>query len=207
MRLRPESAIGLVPNLAASRIANRLDLGGPAYTIDAACASSLLAVDAAVGELRSGRCDAVLAGGVHHCHDVTLWSVFSQLGALSPSGEIRPFSRHADGILVSEGTGVLVLERVADAERLGHRVYAVLRGTGVSSDGRDASLMSPRVDGQVLALEAPIGRRRRPGRRSVSSRATARRRRRATDAEIETLRPRLRPARCRPTGRGGRSGR
>ena len=126
--LRPESAIGLVPNLAASRIANRLDLGGPAYTIDAACASSLIAVDAAVTELRSGRCDAVLAGGVHHCHDVTLWSVFSQLGALSPSGEIRPFSRHADGILVSEGTGILVLERVADAERLGHRVYAVLRG-------------------------------------------------------------------------------
>ncbi len=80
---RPEATIGLVPNLAASRIANRLDLHGPAYTVDAACASSLVAVDQAVAELASGRCDAVLAGGVHHCHDVTLWSVFTQLGALS----------------------------------------------------------------------------------------------------------------------------
>ncbi len=150
---RPESAIGLVPNLAASRIANRLDLGGPAYTVDAACASSLIAVDSALAELASGRCDAVLAGGVHHCHDITLWSVFSQLGALSTSGQIRPFSRHADGILIAEGTGVLVLERLADAHRLGHRVYAVIAGTGVASDGRGASLMSPGVDGQVLALE------------------------------------------------------
>ena len=154
---RPESAIGLVPNLAASRIANRLDLGGPAYTVDAACASSLLAVDAAIGELSSGRCDIVLAGGVHHCHDVTLWSVFAQLGALSTAGRIRPFSRHADGILVAEGTGILVLERLADADRLGHRVYATVAGTGVASDGRDASLMSPRVDGQVLALERAYG--------------------------------------------------
>ncbi|HEV3265481.1 MAG TPA: beta-ketoacyl synthase N-terminal-like domain-containing protein [Acidimicrobiales bacterium] len=150
---RPESAIGLVPNLAASRIANRFDFGGAAYTVDAACASSLIAVDAAISDLRSERCDVVLAGGVHHCHDVTLWSVFSQLGALSTSGEIRPFSRHADGILVSEGTGMLVLERLADAVRRDHRVYATLCGSGVASDGRHSSLMSPRVDGQVLALE------------------------------------------------------
>lgn len=151
--LRPEAAIGLVPNLAASRVANRLDLGGPAYTVDAACASSLVAVDAALHELRSGRCDMVLAGGVHHCHDVTLWSVFHQLGALSPTGAIRPFSREADGILIGEGTGILVLEPLARAERRGHRVYAVVRGTGVASDGRDTSLMTPRVEGQVLALE------------------------------------------------------
>ena len=150
---RPEAAIGLVPNLAASRIANRLDLGGPAYTVDAACASSLVAVDAALAELRSGRCDMVLAGGVHHCHDVTLWSVFHQLGALSPSGGIRPFSRDADGIVIGEGTGILVLEPLARAEARGHRIYAVVRGTGVASDGRDTSLMTPRVEGQVLALE------------------------------------------------------
>ena len=151
--LRPEAAIGLVPNLAASRIANRLDLGGPAYTVDAACASSLVAVDAALAELRSGRCDMVLAGGVHHCHDVTLWSVFDQLGALSPTGSIRPFCRDADGIVIGEGTGILVLEPLARAEARGHTVYAVVRGTGVASDGRDTSLMTPRVEGQVLALE------------------------------------------------------
>ncbi|MDX3802359.1 beta-ketoacyl synthase N-terminal-like domain-containing protein [Streptomyces sp. AK04-3B] len=148
----PESAIGLVPNLAASRVANRLDLRGPAYTVDAACASSLVAVDQAVGELASGRCDLMLAGGVHHCHDITLWSVFSQLRALSPSQRIRPFHREADGILIGEGTGVVVLKRLSDAERDGDRVYAVIRGTGVASDGRAAGLVNPDPGGQALAV-------------------------------------------------------
>ncbi|HEY1467064.1 MAG TPA: beta-ketoacyl synthase N-terminal-like domain-containing protein, partial [Acidimicrobiales bacterium] len=150
---RPESAIDLVPNLVASRIANRLDLHGPAYTVDGACASSLLAVDAGMRELRSGRCDLVLAGGVHLCHDVTLWSVFTQLGALSPSQQIRPFDRGADGLLIGEGAGMVALKRLEDAERDGDRVYGVLCGLGVSSDGRDVSLMKPSAAGQVLALE------------------------------------------------------
>ncbi|MBL1114058.1 polyketide synthase dehydratase domain-containing protein [Streptomyces sp. 110] len=149
---RPESAIGLVPNLAASRIANRLDLRGPAYTVDAACASSLVAVDQAVGELVSGRCDVMLAGGVHHCHDITLWSVFSQLRALSPSQRIRPFHRAADGLLIGEGTGVVVLKRLADALRDGDRVYAVIRGTGVASDGRATGLVNPDPGGQTRAV-------------------------------------------------------
>lgn len=148
----PESAIGLVPNLAASRIANRLDLRGPAYTVDAACASSLIAVDQAVGELAAGRCDLMLAGGVHHCHDITLWSVFAQLRALSPSQRSRPFHAAADGILVGEGTGVVVLKRLADAERDGDRVYAVIRGTGVAGDGRAAGLMNPDPGGQTRAV-------------------------------------------------------
>ncbi|MET8949084.1 beta-ketoacyl synthase N-terminal-like domain-containing protein, partial [Streptomyces sp. NPDC004542] len=148
----PESAIGLVPNLAASRVANRLDLRGPAYTVDAACASSLVAVDQAVGALAAGRCDVMLAGGVHHCHDITLWSVFSQLRALSPSQRIRPFHRDADGILIGEGTGVVVLKRLADAERDGDRVYAVIRGTGVASDGRTSSLVNPDPGGQAQAV-------------------------------------------------------
>ncbi|MGE5182499.1 MAG: polyketide synthase, partial [Acidobacteriota bacterium] len=149
-----DGAIGLVPNLAASRIANRLDLRGPAYTIDAACASSLVAIDHGVRDLESGRCDAVVAGGVHVCHDVTFWSVFEQLGALSKSSRIRPFDRAADGILIGEGCGLVVLKRLADAERAGDRVYAVIRGTGVSSDGRESSAMRPRADGQVAAVEA-----------------------------------------------------
>ncbi|WP_111604606.1 type I polyketide synthase [Streptomyces sp. Amel2xB2] len=148
----PESAIGLVPNLAASRVANRLDLRGPAYTVDAACASSLVAVDHAVRELDAGRCDIMLAGGVHHCHDITLWSVFSQLGALSRSERIRPLHKGADGVLIGEGTGVVVLKRLADAERDGDRVYAVIRGTGVASDGRSASLFNPDPGGQVRAV-------------------------------------------------------
>ncbi|MEV8420272.1 beta-ketoacyl synthase N-terminal-like domain-containing protein [Streptomyces niveus] len=149
---QPESAIGLVPNLAASRVANRLDLRGPAYTVDAACASSLVAVDHAVRELAGGRCDVMLAGGVHHCHDITLWSVFSQLGALSPSERIRPLHQGADGVLIGEGTGIVVLKRLADAERDGDRVYAVVSGTGVASDGRSASLFNPDPGGQVRAV-------------------------------------------------------
>lgn len=150
---RPDASIGLVPSFTAARTANRLDLRGPAYTLDAACASSLLAVDQAVGLLAGGRCDAVVAGAVHHCHIATLWSVFTQLRALSPSERIRPFDRRADGTLLSEGTGVVLLKRLADAERDGDRVYAVIRGTGVAGDGRAASLMSPLVAGQVRALE------------------------------------------------------
>lgn len=148
----PESAIGLVPNLAASRIANRLDLRGPAYTVDAACASSLVAVDQAVTELTTGRCDLMLAGGVHHCHDITLWSVFAQLRALSPSQRIRPFHRDADGLLIGEGTGVVVLKRLDDAARDGDRVYAVIRGTGVASDGRTAGPAAPDPGGQARAV-------------------------------------------------------
>ncbi|MGW5718171.1 beta-ketoacyl synthase N-terminal-like domain-containing protein [Amycolatopsis sp. NPDC003865] len=149
---RPETAAGLVPNLAAARVANRLDLGGPAYTVDAACASSLVAVDQAIGELTRHRCDVVLAGGAHQTHDDTLWSLFTQLGALSPSQRISPLSREADGMLIGEGTALVVLKRLADARRDGDRVYAVVRGSGTSSDGRGASLLSPSVAGQTLAL-------------------------------------------------------
>nr|WP_268254430.1 type I polyketide synthase [Streptomyces hiroshimensis] len=148
----PDAAAGLVPNLVASRTAGRLDLRGPAYTIDAACASSLVAVDRAVAELATGRCDVMLAGGVHHCHDITLWSVFSQLRALSPSQRIRPFHRNADGLLIGEGSAVVVLKRLADAQRDGDRVYAVVRGTGVSGDGRSSGLLSPDPGGQVRAV-------------------------------------------------------
>ena len=147
-----DTAIGLVPNLAASRIANRLDLGGGAYTVDAACASALVAVDQAARDLAEGRADLVIAGGVHLCHDPTFWSVFCQLGALSRSEAIRPFDRRADGLLIGEGVGMVVLRRLADAERDGDRIYAVIRGAGVSSDGRGASLMTPAVEGQVRAL-------------------------------------------------------
>jgi acyl transferase domain-containing protein len=149
----PDTAIGLVPNLAASRIANRLDLRGPAYTVDAACASSLVAVHQACRDLRDGTSDLAIAGGVHICHDPTLWSVFCRLGALSRAQAIRPFDLRADGLLIGEGVGMIVLKRLADALRDEDRVYAVVRGSGVSSDGRAASLMTPSVEGQLLALE------------------------------------------------------
>ena len=148
----PDTVIGLVPNLVASRVANRLDLNGPSYAVDAACASSLIAVDRAMSDLVTRRSDMVIAGGVHICHDVSFWSVFCQLGALSRSGQIRPFDRRADGILMGEGVGVVVLKRLDDAERDGDRIYAVVRGVGVASDGRETSLMLPGQRGQALAL-------------------------------------------------------
>lgn len=148
----PEDSLGIVPNFAASRIANRLDLRGPAYTVDAACASSLIAVDNAVTELERGRCDVILAGGVHHCDDATLLRVFDELGALSPSQRIRPFHRDADGMVLAEGTGIVVLKRLADARRDGDRVYALIRGVGIAADGRAASLISPDRAGQARAV-------------------------------------------------------
>lgn len=148
----PDTAIGLVPNLTASRIANRLDLMGPAYTVDGACASSLLAVEEACEKLVTHRADLMLAGGVHLSHDVAFWSVFCQLGALSRQQRIRPFHRDADGILIGEGLGLVVCKRLADALDDDDRIYAVIRGLGVASDGRESSLMTPRVDGQLLAL-------------------------------------------------------
>ena len=148
----PQDSIGLVPNFAASRLANRFDLHGPAYTVDAACASSLIAVDHAVRELTSGRCDAVLAGGVHICHHPTLWSVFTRLRVLSTGGMIRPFDAAADGTLLSEGAGAVLLKRLSDARAAGMRVYAVIRGVGVSSDGRATSMLNPLVEGQELAI-------------------------------------------------------
>ncbi|WP_391530219.1 beta-ketoacyl synthase N-terminal-like domain-containing protein, partial [Candidatus Frankia nodulisporulans] len=150
--VRAEASIGLVPNLAASRIANRLDLRGPAYTVDAACASSLIAVESALRDLGSHRTDAMIVGGAHLVHEASFWSVFTLLRALSPSEVIRPFDRRADGIVIGEGVGMLVLRRLDDARRDGDRVYAVLRGAGASSDGRGASLMAPDTSGQVLAV-------------------------------------------------------
>ncbi len=147
------NAIGLVPNLTASRIAHQFDLGGPAFTIDAACASALCAVDQACQQLSTRRADVMLAGGVHLCHDEAFWSVFCQLGALSRLGQIRPFDRRADGLLIGEGVGVVVLKRLEDALASGDRIYAVIAGTGVSSDGGANSLVNPSVDGQVLALK------------------------------------------------------
>jgi 3-oxoacyl-(acyl-carrier-protein) synthase/phosphopantetheinyl transferase len=149
----PDAAAGVIPNLAASRLANRLDLRGPAYTIDAACASALIAVEQACQALARGDCAMALTGGLHFTHDLTFWATFCQLGALSRSQQIRPLSQDADGILAGEGIGLLVLKRLRDAEADGDRIYAVLRGVASASDGRSSGLLAPSVAGQLLALQ------------------------------------------------------
>jgi acyl transferase domain-containing protein/phosphopantetheinyl transferase len=149
----PDVAAGMIPNLIASRIANRLDLHGPAYTVDAACASSLIAVEQACASLAAGGTDMMLVGGAHLTHDLTFWATFCQLGALSRTSQCSPLSADADGILAGEGVGMVVIKRLADAERDGDRIYAVIEGAGSSSDGRASSLVAPSPGGQLLALQ------------------------------------------------------
>jgi acyl transferase domain-containing protein/phosphopantetheinyl transferase len=147
-----ETAAGLVPNIITGRIANRLDCMGANYIVDAACASSLVAVDHAIRDLQSGRCDLAIAGGVHASTPPPIVTIFCQLKAISPKGQIRPFDEGADGTLLGEGVGMVVLKRLADAERDGNRIYAIIRGVGVASDGRAVGLLAPRLEGEELAL-------------------------------------------------------
>jgi phosphopantetheine--protein transferase-like protein len=150
--ISPETVPGLIPNIIVGRIANRLDLMGPTYTVDAACASSLVAVQLAMRDLLDGACDLALAGGSQVWMPVPSLNVFCQLGALSRREQIRPFDKEADGTLLGEGIGMVVLKRAADAVRDGDRIYAIVKGVGVASDGRGVSVMAPRIEGEELAL-------------------------------------------------------
>jgi 3-oxoacyl-(acyl-carrier-protein) synthase/phosphopantetheinyl transferase len=152
-RFAADTAMGLIPNLVASLVANRFNLGGAAFTVDAACASALIAVDHAVQELQRGRSDIMIAGGVHTGQNAAFWSIFAQLGALSHQQKIKPFSHDADGLLIGEGCGFVVLKRLEDAVRDQDKIYAVIKGIGVSSDGNGTSVMSPSVKGQLKALQ------------------------------------------------------
>ena len=145
---------GLLGNVVAGRIANRLDLGGTNCVIDAACASSLGAVQMGVMELRSGRSDVVITGGVDTLNDVFMHQCFTATPALSKSGDARPFDADGDGTILGEGIGILVLKRLEDARRDGDRVHAVLTGIGSSSDGRAKSIYAPRSSGQARAVRA-----------------------------------------------------
>jgi acyl transferase domain-containing protein/phosphopantetheinyl transferase (holo-ACP synthase) len=151
--LGPETVPGLIPNIIVGRIANRLDLMGPAYTVDAACASSLVAIEHAVRGLLAGDHDLALAGGSQVWMPVATLNLFCRLGALSRRQQLRAFDKDADGTLLSEGIGAVVLKRAEDAVRDGDRVYAVIRGVGVASDGRGMSVMAPRLEGEQLALQ------------------------------------------------------
>jgi len=144
---------GLLGNVVAGRISNRLDLGGTNCVVDAACASSFAAVHLALLELASGRSDTVITGGVDTLNDIFMHMCFAKTQILSPTGDARPFSKNADGTVLGEGIGMLVLKRLPDAERDGNRIYAVIKGIGSSSDGRSQSIYAPRMEGQVKALE------------------------------------------------------
>jgi acyl transferase domain-containing protein/NAD(P)H-dependent flavin oxidoreductase YrpB (nitropropane dioxygenase family)/NAD(P)-dependent dehydrogenase (short-subunit alcohol dehydrogenase family) len=147
-----DSFPGILGNVVAGRIANRLDLGGSNFTVDAACASSLAALEIGFRQLRDGQADVALVGGVDCTNSPIGFMCFAQTHALSPRGRSRPFDSEADGIAISEGVGVVVLKRLSDAERDGDRIYALVNGVGSASDGRHRSLTAPHPPGQVLAL-------------------------------------------------------
>ncbi|MEC9408377.1 MAG: SDR family NAD(P)-dependent oxidoreductase [Pseudomonadota bacterium] len=148
-----ESFAGVLQNVAAGRVANRLDFGGRNFTVDAACASSLAAVSLAVDDLESGRANVALAGGVDTVQGPFGYLCFSKTQALSPTGTARSFDKGANGIVISEGAAVLVLKRLADAERDGDRIYAVIKSVAGSSDGKALGMTAPRPEGQMRALD------------------------------------------------------
>jgi acyl transferase domain-containing protein/NAD(P)H-dependent flavin oxidoreductase YrpB (nitropropane dioxygenase family)/NAD(P)-dependent dehydrogenase (short-subunit alcohol dehydrogenase family) len=153
-----DSFPGILLNVTAGRVANRFDLGGVNYTVDAACASSLAAVYLGVQELEAGTSDVAIVGGADTVQNPFAFLCFSKTHALSPRGRCRSFDETADGIAISEGIGVLVLKRLQDAERDGDRIYAVIKGVAGSSDGRGKGLTAPRPEGQAVALERAYGK-------------------------------------------------
>lgn len=143
---------GYLSNVVSGRIANRFDLSGTTCSVDSACASGLAAVKFASQELILGNCDIMLAGGITlDLSNVTFVS-FCKTPALSRTDCIRPFDRRADGMLLGDGAGVVVLKRLSTAQAVGDRIYAVIEGIGSSSDGREKSIFSPGKNGQSLAI-------------------------------------------------------
>jgi acyl transferase domain-containing protein/NAD(P)H-dependent flavin oxidoreductase YrpB (nitropropane dioxygenase family)/NAD(P)-dependent dehydrogenase (short-subunit alcohol dehydrogenase family) len=157
-QLTEDSFPGVLANVIAGRIANRLDLGGANYTVDAACGASMAALSAACGELTSGASDMVLCGGTDLHNGIYDYLLFAATHALSPTGRCRTFDASADGISLGEGVGCIVLKRVADAERDGDRILAVVDAVSASSDGRSLGLTAPRPEGQRRALERAYDR-------------------------------------------------
>jgi PfaB family protein len=140
-----------VAGLPAGLVAKALGLGGGAYTLDAACASSLYALKLACDELLEGRADAMLTGGLSRPDPLYTQMGFSQLRALSPSGKASPFGAEADGLVVGEGAGMFILKRLGDALRHGDRIYGVIAGIGLSNDV-DGGLLAPHSEGQLRAM-------------------------------------------------------
>ncbi|HEV3385460.1 MAG TPA: beta-ketoacyl synthase N-terminal-like domain-containing protein, partial [Gemmata sp.] len=143
---------GLLGNVVAGRIANRLDLGGTNCVVDAACASSLSAVHLAALELQAHRADVIVTGGCDAFNDIFMYMCFSKTPALSPTGDAKPFDANGDGTILGEGLGVVVLKRLADATRDGDTIYAVLKGIGSSSDGKGNAIYAPSAAGQKNCL-------------------------------------------------------
>lgn len=144
---------GVMPNIIAGRVANSLGWSGKTLILDAACASSLVAVELGIDDLTSRRSDIVLAGAIHINSNPYFFQMFCGINALSATGEIKPFDNNADGTLLGEGVGWIVMKRLGDAIACGDRIYAVIKGVGTSSNGTGSSVLAPSVDGEALAMQ------------------------------------------------------
>ena len=147
-----DSFPGLLPNVIAGRIANQFDLGGTNLSTSAACAAGLAALSLGMDELRSGKSRVSIVAALDLSQNPFVYLCFSKTMALSATGTPRCFDAAGDGIVISQGVGVVILKRLEDAERDGDRIYAVLRGMGSSSDGRGKSLTAPTSRGQMRAF-------------------------------------------------------
>ncbi|MCX6054184.1 MAG: SDR family NAD(P)-dependent oxidoreductase [Chloroflexi bacterium] len=143
---------GELGNIIAGRIANMNDFAGPNFITDAACASSLAALQAAVDGLENNAFDAVITGGVDRNMGPESYIKFCKIGALSAEGS-RPYSDRADGFVMGEGAAIFLLKRMEDAERDGDKIYALIRGIGASADGKGKGITAPNPLGQRRAIE------------------------------------------------------
>lgn len=148
-----DSLPGELANVISGRVANVFNLEGPNFTVDAACASSMAAVMNAVNALREGRIDFAITGGVDAAMGPASFVKFCKIGALSPDGS-RPFDEGANGFVMGEGAGVLILKRLSDAVRDNDRIYATIIEVGSSSDGRGKGITAPNAAGQERAVRA-----------------------------------------------------
>ena len=148
----PDAHNRYMSGLPAHLSAQALGLEGASFCLDAACASSLYAIKLACDRLHDGRADVMLAGGVNHADDLFLHIGFCALNAMSRTGQSRPFHQGADGLIPAEGAGFVVLKRLDDARRDGDEILGLVRGVGLSNDGRGRGLLTPSEDGQWRAV-------------------------------------------------------